>query len=914
MCFGIITFDICDTPIMKINKEVYTKLREFVTSLPVVGRKMCMLYGQSVFSKTRMFSHMSFLRSCLSHKVIPKGFTVKPGINLSSHQMRSRCSRATATYSKRLMRMTLQDFSSRAEIATQRVTDCREYFSTTNDLSEHQIKGLKTCVYRLNQTLYDSLSSKKEKKMDALIPPQVFKDINNVVTIPEDLELSAAERQVLGKGLKFIPTPRHVSEDDILLDLDRFYRRVRLHAHFNNPNKSIHDGQPDEDPYSKYQRKTSDWTPLTSPAGVEHFIERCREEVKLISLNTRPKKSNFTPEEQKALKNIKQREDVIVKPADKGGAVVAWRKDLYVAEADRQLSDTVFYRKESSDLTNINNSTVSDVIQEEINDGNLSDGSLNLINCNPRCSKFYLLPKIHKVNTPGRPVVSACSCPTELISAFLDDQFQPIVEKLPSFVKDTNHLLRIVRDLPRSARQSQRLLYTMDVKSLYTVIPNADGLNALRHFLDKRPILDPPTDTLIRLAELVLTLNHFEFNDEYYTQVRGVSMGTRMGPSYACLFMGFLEYEFMNTYNGPIPEVYKRYIDDCFGTTLLDRADLVAFIEAFNCFHPSIEFTYEVSEEGLSCLDVSMTIVDNSIETSVHYKPTDKHAYLRYDSHHPLKCRTSIPYSQFLRVRRICSNNDEFSHECTKMASFFEARGYPQSVIQEGLRRVSNVQRSDALLTRVNEGKHKIPLVIPYCDATRKIVGVVSRNARVLAGDADIGACFDNNIVIAYKNERNLRQHLVRASLPTDEIPGTFACGRSRCKTCDHVSQEPELTGPLRSFGVRISFTCTSKDVIYAITCLKCGILYIGETSQMLGTRFRQHVNDVVRERHEKSDVALHFSNCCAGDIGQMSIRGLVRVHDSTQRKVREAKLIKQLGTLHPFGLNREDASWRRHL
>ena len=187
------------------------------------------------------------------------------------------------------------------------------------------------------------------------------------------------------------------------------------------------------------------------------------------------------------------------------------------------------------------------------------------------------------------------------------------------------------------------------------------------------------------------------------------------------------------------------------------------------------------------------------------------------------------------------------------------------------------------------------------------------RNARILAGDSDIGGCFDNNIVTAYKNQKNLRKHLVRASLPTDEIPGTFTCVRNRCKTCEHVSNEAVVSGPMSSFDVRRSFTCTSKCVIYAITCLKCGLLYIGETSQLLGTRFRQHVGDVTRKRCDKSDVATHFNNCCAGDINQMSIRGLIYVQDATQRKVQEAKLIKRLGTLLPFGMDREESSWQRH-
>ena len=66
----------------------------------------------------------------------------------------------------------------------------------------------------------------------------------------------------------------------------------------------------------------------------------------------------------------------------------------------------------------------------------------------------------------------------------------------------------------------------MDVTALYTNIPHGDGLQALRFFLEQRPTPDPPTDTLIRLAELVLTLNTFEFNGNYYQQIKGVAMGT----------------------------------------------------------------------------------------------------------------------------------------------------------------------------------------------------------------------------------------------------------------------------------------------------------------------------------------------------------------------------------------------------
>jgi len=97
---------------------------------------------------------------------------------------------------------------------------------------------------------------------------------------------------------------------------------------------------------------------------------------------------------------------------------------------------------------------------------------------------------------------------------------KPLVENLPSYVKDTNHMLDIANSFRFSG--TYNYVFTMYIKSLYTVIPNNDGLLALTHFLNKRTELQPPTHTLVRLAELVLTLNIFSFNGDYYQQTGGV--------------------------------------------------------------------------------------------------------------------------------------------------------------------------------------------------------------------------------------------------------------------------------------------------------------------------------------------------------------------------------------------------------
>ena len=89
-----------------------------------------------------------------------------------------------------------------------------------------------------------------------------------------------------------------------------------------------------------------------------------------------------------------------------------------------------------------------------------------------------------------RPIVSACNCPTENIASYLDMVMSPLVCNLNTYVKDSNHALEIFRTFQfDNDDTSQRFLYTMDIKSLYTVIPHNSGLETLKYFLDKRPVL-----------------------------------------------------------------------------------------------------------------------------------------------------------------------------------------------------------------------------------------------------------------------------------------------------------------------------------------------------------------------------------------------------------------------------------------
>ena len=190
-----------------------------------------------------------------------------------------------------------------------------------------------------------------------------------------------------------------------------------------------------------------------------------------------------------------------------------------------------------------------------INNENLPSTAKLLIKSQAKQPTFYILPKIHKLNTPGRPIVSACSCPSENISEYLDSLLLPVVQSLPTYIKDTTHALTIFEQINTAQNFQPQLLFTMDVVSLYTSIPRADGQRALSFFLDRRPpeARYPSTTTLVRLAELVLTLNTFKFDGQIFHQISGVAMGTKLEPKYACLFMDHLEDCVMESFTGPVP-------------------------------------------------------------------------------------------------------------------------------------------------------------------------------------------------------------------------------------------------------------------------------------------------------------------------------------------------------------------------
>ncbi len=134
------------------------------------------------------------------------------------------------------------------------------------------------------------------------------------------------------------------------------------------------------------------------------------------------------------------------------------------------------------------------------------------------------------------------NCPTEHISAFLDEHLKPYVQNILSYVQHTTDFMNKLEDF---SCNNQIILEALDVTSLYTNIPNQEGINAVYRTLLRNHRDIPYIGSLIKLFKVVLHYNNFTFFGENYLQVGGTDMGTKLAPTYPNIFMGELEQKLL---------------------------------------------------------------------------------------------------------------------------------------------------------------------------------------------------------------------------------------------------------------------------------------------------------------------------------------------------------------------------------
>ena len=143
---------------------------------------------------------------------------------------------------------------------------------------------------------------------------------------------------------------------------------------------------------------------------------------------------------------------------------------------------------------------------------------------NPKTPHFYLKPQVHKEGNPGRPLISSINCYASKISGYVGYHLQPIVKEIPSYVQDTADIFRKNNQIDFVPNNSY--LVSLDLKSLYANIPNAEGIKSVKTSWEKYSKRTASAKVINTFLALILTLNNFVFNCKNYLRIKGCTMAT----------------------------------------------------------------------------------------------------------------------------------------------------------------------------------------------------------------------------------------------------------------------------------------------------------------------------------------------------------------------------------------------------
>ena len=143
------------------------------------------------------------------------------------------------------------------------------------------------------------------------------------------------------------------------------------------------------------------------------------------------------------------------------------------------------------------------------------------------------------------------------------------------------------------------MLVTSDCTSAYTNIPQDDGTQCLQEVLDD----SPKSELIVKLMELLLKHNLFEFNSTTWRQEIGTAMGVHPAPSYANIYLArridAKIKELANTYRRNMKSyllLFKRFLDEIFQIFIGTTKELHALFEDINRLHPTLNLQWNTHQ------------------------------------------------------------------------------------------------------------------------------------------------------------------------------------------------------------------------------------------------------------------------------------------------------------------------------
>jgi hypothetical protein len=525
-------------------------------------------------------------------------------------------------------------------------------------------------------------------------------------------KLTDNEYLLLAKGMKFIPTPStKVAKNDLLKDFDELARKMRCKFNFQMKCDEIHPF------YTK-----SGYEPPKMIGALETYIDKTK--LELSSIQIKKCSHNLSQLERRALNQLRYRNDIVIKKADKNNICVVMNKRDYIKEGDRQLNTKYYEIIDDVDLSLLQRN-IENKINELKANGYVDKATYRFLMdiTYPRLGRLYLLPKLHKLDQtmfdlikeqghcnqeiicPARPIISQCGSVTERISQYVDHFLIPIVKTQSTYIRDSSDFIVKIEKLRPHA---ECIMVSYDVTSLYTNMQFKELLTAVSKAYSEFnkgefKIPSPPTEDLLWLLQTILENNVFEFNSKKYKQIIGCAMGSKCSPEVCDIRMYEVTSEILNKFPFQQNIVYHgRYRDDGFIIYQGEMDEIHQFFQIANSYHPLLKFTYEISDKEMNFLDITLFKgerfeLEGILDVKTFIKPTNTFQYLERNSAHSPSVFKGIIKGEIIRHLRNTSDCNIFYNAVEKFKVSLLKRGYNENEIDSSMNDVLKNYKRDHL-------------------------------------------------------------------------------------------------------------------------------------------------------------------------------------------------------------------------
>ena len=223
----------------------------------------------------------------------------------------------------------------------------------------------------------------------------------------------------------------------------------------------------------------------------------------------------------------------------------------------------------------------------------------------------------------------------------------------------------------------------------------------------------------------------------------------------------------------------------------------------------------------------------------------------------------NIPKSQFLRLRKLCSNTTDYLSQSNKYIQFFIERGYDYSYLKRLSKDMLSFNRNE-LLRKQSVKKHsdtKSILVTTWHPALKSLKSLLDRSYSIIENDQHLRQVFPQKPIIAFRKMKSIKNHIVRTNIikkETSTTSPTQPC--KKCKTCKIINTDHHIENVYNGASLKITSggNCRTKNIVYVARCKIHNLLYIGHSGEELRERFNKHRYDA-QKRPENNELATHI-------------------------------------------------------